>query len=392
MKLKRVYEKPKTSVLILGPRGTGKSTFVKDDAKPDLSIDLLKTSTYRELSLHPSRLEDWVSHLKPHQWVLIDEVQKIPELFDEVHRLIENFRIRFILTGSSARKIKQTNVNLLAGRAVSKKMLPLCLHEINGKFSIEHLLSSGCLPRAVTEPDSENVNDFLFSYVETYLKEEIFQEGLVRNLQDFSRFVELAGQYHGQILNYENLSRELGKSGDTIKAWFQILQDTLVGYLIEPYPLHLYPKETKHPRFYYFDCGVARAAEGIQDLTEIPERKGFYFETLILNELKVYFEVRRKHYKIFFYNVSTLGDIDFIVEVKRKSLSTPAQLVAIEVKLTKVWKPEFEKVLNTVLEHKKTRVTGALAIYLGNRQLTKNKLQILPVVQFVEMLWRDELF
>lgn len=391
LKYARVYEKAKTSILLLGPRGTGKSTFIREETKPDVIIDLLKQSTFRQLSLNPSDLEELVGHLKAKRIVLIDEIQKIPSLMDEVHRLIELRGLVFFLTGSSARKLKKEGANLLAGRALSKKMYPLCLREIGKTKSIRSLLFSGCLPRSVTEPDKEIINDFLFTYVETYLKEEIFQEGLTRNLIEFSRFIELAGQFHGQILNFENLAREIGKSGDTIKSWFQILQDTLVGQMIEPYPLRLIPKESKHPKFYYFDCGVARAAEGIKDIGDIPERLGFYFETLILNELKVYFEVRKKPYKIFYYSVSSYGDIDFIIEIKRKTMSAPAQFVALEVKFSKTWKAEYEKVLERVHNLCPKQMIKSLGVYLGENRLTKAHVDVLPLETFVDLLWQDKL-
>lgn len=391
MKYKRVYSVPPTSILLLGPRGTGKSTFIKSEVKPDFIIDLLKNSSFRPLSLNPSLLEEWVAHLKSGQSILIDEIQKIPALLDEVHRLIEDRQLHFILTGSSARKLKKSSANLLAGRALSKKMYPLTLYEIGNKFSLEQLLNSGCLPRAVTEKNTEILQEYLFSYVETYLKEEIFQEGLTRNLNDFTKFIELAGRYHGQILNLENIAREVGKSGDTVKSWFQILKDTLVGYTIDPYPLNLMPKESKHPRFYFFDCGVARAAEGISTLSEIPERKGFYFETLILNELKTYFEVKKKQHKIFYYSVSSWGDLDFVIEVKKKTMSAPSQLIGIEVKYSKVWKPEFDKVLSKILTERKKQMIKSIGIYTGDKRLTRNSIEVLPLNLFIELLWSGKL-
>lgn len=391
-KFKRVYEKPKSSILLLGPRGIGKSTFIKDAAKPDLIIDLLKQETFRKLSLNPSLIEEMVAHLKSEQTVLIDEIQKIPALLDEVHRLIEDRHIIFLLTGSSARKLKKSGANLLAGRALSKKMYPLCLKEIDQDRSIQNLIFSGCLPKVVTLSDKDSINDFLFTYVETYLKEEVFQEGLVRNLNEFSKFVELAGQYHGQILNFENIARELGKSGDTIKSWFQILQDTLVGQLIEPYPLKIEVKETKHSKFYYFDCGVARAALGIQDLEDIPDQRGFYLETIILNELRTYFEVHRKKHKIFYYSISSGGDIDFIVETKKKTISSPAQFVGIEIKFTKKWNTDFEKTLHKVKLKCENKMVKSIGIYLGDQRLTKKNIEILPIYQFIDLLWKGEIF
>lgn len=392
VKFKRIYEKPLSSILLLGPRGTGKSTFIKTEAQPNLIIDLLKQETYRKLSLNPSLLEEMVSHLKPQHSVLIDEIQKIPALLDEVHHLIEDKNIIFYLTGSSARKLKKDGTNLLAGRALSKKMFCLSLKEIGQAKSIQSLLFSGSLPKVVTEPNNDQINDFLFTYVETYLKEEVFQEGLTRNLNEFSKFIEIAGQYHGQIVNLANLSREIGKSGDTIKSWFQILQDTLIGQLIEPYPLKIAAKETKHQRFYYFDCGVARAAQGISAIEEIPEQRGFYLETIILNEIKIYLEVQRKKYKIFYYSISSFGDLDFIIETKKKTISAPAQFVGIEIKFSKTWKPEYEKLLLKVKENKPQQMQKAIGIYLGTQRLTRGPIDVLPIYQFVDELWKGQIF
>lgn len=392
MKFDRIYKRSEKSTLLLGPRGTGKSTFFKNELKPDLTLDLLRHSTFRQLSLDPSSLEAMVSHLKKKQSVFIDEIQRLPELLNEVHRLIEEKGLVFFLTGSSARKLRRAGTNLLAGRAASKKIFPLCLREIGGSRPLEYLIEFGQLPKAVTETDGRAANEFIFSYVETYLKEEIFQEALVRNLSEFSKFVELAGQYHGQILNFENISRELGKSGDTVKSWFQILQDTLVGYILEPYPLNIVARESKHPRFYYFDCGVARAAEGLTSLTEAAERRGHYFESIILNELKVYLEVQGLPYKIYYYSAANTGDIDFIVELKKKSISSPAKLVCIEVKLAKNWKPEFGNILQKIQAEKPKEIIKTIGIYSGDRRLTKGALSILPLDDFVSLLWKEEFF
>jgi uncharacterized protein len=388
----RVYEVPKASILLLGPRGTGKSTFIKMTAKPDLTIDLLKQVVFRNLSLNPSSIEELTNHLKPGQTVLIDEIQKVPELLDEVHRLIEDKKLIFFLTGSSARKLKKTGANLLAGRAISKKFFPLTLKELGPSFNVSQLLFSGTLPKAINAENKDAVNDFLFTYVETYLKEEVFQEAVTRSLNEFSKFVELAGQYHGQIINFENLSREIGKSGDTVKSWFQILQDTLVGQVIESYQLGIAPKETKHPKFYYFDCGVARAAQGVESIEDVPEQRGFYLESLILNELRSYFEVCRKRYKIFYYSISSYGDLDFIIEVKKKTISSPAQFIGLEIKFSKIWKSDYEKVLLKIKEHCPSQMLKAVAIYTGEQRLSRQGIDIFPIQQFIDQLWKHKIF
>lgn len=391
MKFKRIYSFPKTSILLFGPRGTGKSTYVKEVLKPDLTIDLLQSKFQRALSINPSHLEELTGHLKESQVVFIDEIQKIPELLDEVHRLIEEKKLTFILTGSSARKLRKAGVNLLAGRALSKKMFPLTLFEIGGTKKIDQILQNGSLPKSVLEKNDELADEYLASYVQTYLKEEVFQEGLTRNLAQFSHFIELAGQYHGMILNFENIAREVGTSGDTIKSWFQILEDTLIGIQLPAYRLNIAKKETKHSRFFFFDPGVARAAEGLSNLAESPERKGFYFEGVILNELRAYAEVHKKKWSIYYYNVPSSGDMDFIIETKKKSISQPAEFITLEVKLAKKWDSKFEKMSNSIKESCPKNLKRMLAIYLGDKRLTKNGIEIFPLDQFISELWNKGL-
>ena len=392
MNFKRIYPVFNKSTLLLGPRGTGKSTYVKAEVKPDLFIDLLKTSTYKILQKNPSEVEDMVAHLKPNQVVFIDEIQKIPPLLNEVHRLIEDLKLRFVLTGSSARKLKSSGVNLLAGRAINRKFFPLTLCEIGGKKKLNELIFSGTLPTAVNLSTEEEINDYLFSYVDTYLKEEVFQEGLVRNLSHFTQFIEIAGQYHAQIVNYENISRELALSGDTIKSWFQILEDTLIGFYLEAYKLNIKPKETRHPKFYFFDPGVARAAEGNRTLDPVSEKRGFYFETLILNELKTYIEVRQKDYKIYYYSLPGQGDVDFIIETQKKTLSKPSQFVLINVKHGKMWNSTFNKLSAEIKKKCGQRCKKMIGIYQGSLILTKDGHEIFPVLEFVEKLWQGKLF
>ncbi len=391
MRFSRLYQKPEKSILLLGPRGIGKSTFIRDEVKPALTIDLLKSVNARALSKNPSELEDMTAHLKPKQTVFIDEIQKIPELLDEVHRLIEEKNLTFILTGSSARRLKKNGVNLLGGRALQRRMFPLSMKELGSYKKVTELLTCGQLPTAVNLEDMPSVNDYLFSYVEAYLKEEVLQEGLVRNLTDFGKFIEMAGQYHGQILNFENIAREVGKSGDTIKSWFQILEDTLVGSYLEAYPLNIFPRESKHPKFYFFDNGVARASEGLRNLELMPEKRGFYLELVILNELKIYREITGADFRIFYYNVNSIGDIDFIIETKRKSLSSASQFMTLEIKHTKKWNSDFQKMSLNIRAKVPLRLQRMLAIYLGDTRLTKNEIDIFPLNSFIKALWDGEL-
>lgn len=386
---KRAYPILDDSLLILGPRGVGKSTFVEDQIKPDLSLDLLNAKTYRKLSLDPSSLEELVAPLKKNQIVFIDEIQKIPALLDEVHRLIESKKIKFIMTGSSARKLKRGGANLLAGRALGLKMYPLTLHELVD-YKINDVLKYGTLPSVFKK--GKAIEEYLYSYVENYLKEEIFQESLSRNLNRFSLFTQAAGQYHGQILNYENISREIGLSGDTINSWFQILEDTLVGSRLSAYTPGVFKRENKHPKFYWFDSGVAWATTG-NNFDEIPaEYKGYQFEALILNELRTYFEVSRKKYEIMYFAVPQIGDIDFIIRTRRKTLSQSEQIVTVEVKSSAKLKNGFDKMNQALAEKIPQKIKAQFAVYLGQEHMKKKGLEVLPLNLFIKKLWQNELF
>lgn len=391
MEFKRCYAPFTQSTFLLGPRGVGKSTFIRETCAPRLTIDLLRSSDYLRLSRNPSELEDLVGPLKKGDRVFIDEIQRVPELLNEVHRLIELKGLVFFLTGSSARRLRAKGVNLLAGRALMRKMFPLTIAEIGGKRNLPDLLLRGTLPMAINCKSNEMAEDFLASYVSTYLKEEIHQEALVRQLDSFSRFVEIAGQYQGQVLNFESLAREVGKSGDTIQAWFQILRDTLVGEFVEAYPLGVFPRETTHPKFYFFDSGVARVAAGIRDFSDSPETRGYFFECLILNELRAYLEVYKKTFKIGYVMNPSLGDIDFVIELRKKSMSAPAHIALVEVKLTKKWDSRFEKMSFAVSERTKNKVVRNLAVYLGDRRMKRGSLEIFPLDAFISELWRGNL-
>ncbi len=161
--------------------------------------------------------------------------------------------------------------------------------------------------------------------------------------------------------------------------------------MIQPYPLKISSKESKHPKFYYFDCGIARAAQGIQDISDIPEQRGYYLETIILNELKTYFEIRRKKYKIFYYSISSMGDLDFIIEIKKKTLSMPASFIGIEIKHSKKWLSDYEIILDKVKKNYPKQMLKAIGIYLGDTRLTRNHIDILPINDFISLLWEDKI-
>jgi len=242
------------SIFLFGPRGTGKSTWVKQTYPNALYFDLLETDVYKSFLARPARLEKYIPE-GFRDYVVIDEVQRVPELLNEVHRLIENKKIKFILTGSSPRKLRKGGYNLLAGRALLHHMYPLTAMEMKGDFYWEKALTQGMLPRA-QEDDFKN---YLQSYVRIYLDQEIQQEGLTRRLDDFSRFLEVASFSQAQILNTSNVAREAEIKRMTVKGYFQILEDLLIGYMLPPFTKRAKRRLVNHPKFYYFDPGVFRA-------------------------------------------------------------------------------------------------------------------------------------
>ena len=242
------------SCFLFGPRGTGKSWLVESAYKNAMLFDLLDSEVCARLAASPRRLEESIpSSFK--KWVIIDEIQKMPELLNEVHRLIEKRGLKFILTGSSARKLRSKNTNLLAGRAATEYLYPLTAEELKSDFSLKKSLSFGHLPMACR---AKNPQRFLSGYVHTYLKEEIQQEALTRNLPAFARFLEAAGFSQGAPLNVTNTARDCGIRRKAAEAYFSILRDTLISYELRPFIKRAKRKLSQSPKFYFFDAGFFR--------------------------------------------------------------------------------------------------------------------------------------
>ncbi len=299
----------KQSFFLFGPRGTGKTSWIKRHFSSALYIDLLKTQDYALLQSNPSRLETMV--LAHHsEWTVIDEVQKVPALLDEVHRLIENHKRCFVLSGSSARKLKRGGANLLAGRAILYHMHPLIATEIGETFDVVKALQYGLLPHSYLQ---DNPKDFLESYMGTYLKEEVLQEGLVRNIGGFSRFIEIASFSQGNQLNLTAIAQECGISQKIVREYFEILEDLLIAVQIPCFTKRAQRKLVQHPKFYYFDAGVYHYIRPRGPL-DIPEEiGGAAFETLFLQHLRAIIDYERLDLKIYFWRTATQIEIDFIV-------------------------------------------------------------------------------
>ncbi len=272
----------KKSVLLLGPRGTGKSFYMRNQIDNLFILNLLKSSEYLSLSQNPSSLEG-ILEAHPNRIIAIDEIQKVPALLDEVHRLIEEKNGRFLLTGSSARKLRAGSVNLLAGRAWLARMFPFNYFELGKKWNLEKALRFGTLPVVY---QSEDPMEDLDSYIQTYIEAEVKAEGLVRKLPAFSRFLKVAALTQGELLNYQGISSDAGVPVTTIKEHFQILEDTLIGYTLAPWLESKKRKAIQTGKFYFFDNGVVNFLSELFPESENSPVWGNRFETLIINEIR----------------------------------------------------------------------------------------------------------
>lgn len=322
---------PKKSFFLFGPRQVGKSTFLKQKfpESKTLYYNFLLNSEYMKHVTDPTLFRNQVIHRDCNQhYVIIDEVQRLPEILNEVHYILEETKNPpiFCLSGSSARKLRRGQANLLAGRALSYKMFPLSVREIGKDFDLTKALRYGTLPAVYSDPES--AEDILRSYTETYIQEEIKAEALVRNLAGFVSFLKLAAIHNGEILNFANIARETGNSQPSVKEYFQILEDTLIGNFLMPYSKSFRRRLVSHPKFYFFDIGVKRALEQSLSL-EIQSKTsefGKSFEHFLLLEVIKYNHYYQRDLELSFYRTSAGAEVDLIIQKPDRSL------IAIEIK------------------------------------------------------------
>lgn len=324
---KRLLERPlkaDQSFFLFGPRGTGKTSWIRAQLREALVIDLLETSAFIDLSARPDRLEQMIPP-DFSNWIVIDEVQKIPALLNEVHRLIESKGYRFILTGSSARSLKKKGVNLLAGRALSFKMFPLTAVELGKDFHLRNSLQFGHLPYVYSKRSEQAILDYLEAYTQTYLREEVIQEGLTRNVGAFSRFLEVASFSQASVINMSEIARETSIHRKVIEDYFQIVEDLLLAERIPIFTKRAKRKLITHSKFFFFDVGVYRTLRprGLYDSPE--EGDGAAFETLLYQELQAINHYFNFQYKMYFWRTIDKVEVDFV-------LYGPRGILAFEVK------------------------------------------------------------
>lgn len=324
------------NLFLFGARGTGKSTLLKQlfPQKDTLWLDLLSEKDEERFGRNPDELSK-VLEKKKYTRVIVDEIQKSPKLLDIVQIEIEKKQSQFILTGSSARKLKRGAANLLGGRAFTFHLFPLTYRELDERFDLLHALQFGTLPQIFSYKTQDDVMEYLRGYVTSYLKEEILVEQLVRDLDPFRDFIEVAAQTNGQIINFAKLSREVGVDDKTIKSYYQILEDTLVGFFLPPFHRSIRKRQREAPKFYLFDTGVKRAIEKTLRIQLTPQTYGFgnAFEHLVISEcfrlneyLKLDFSfsyLRTKDGVEIDLIIERPGKRDILVEIKSKIKITP---------------------------------------------------------------------
>lgn len=305
------------SFFLFGARNTGKTHLIRHRlAGPEvLYLDLLLPELSEELSLHPGGLAQRVAAISGLKWVIIDEVQKIPKLLDVVHQLIESTSLRFVLTGSSARKLRRGAANLLGGRAFERRLFPLTAREMGDQFDLIEALEWGMLPR-VPSLGHEARRDFLKAYTHTYLQEEITVEQIVRKLDPFRRFLRVAGQMSGQIVNFAKVGREIGSNVPSVQTYFQIIEDTYLGTMLDAFDHSVRKRQRKSPKFYLFDTGVMRALNNALTVELRPQTYAFgvAFEHFVLHEIWRLASYQGKDYQFSYLRTQAGVEIDLVVE------------------------------------------------------------------------------
>lgn len=334
--IQRLFKYSKShSFFLFGPRGVGKTHWMRESFSREQTewIDLLKPSVLERFQSDLSAFDNLLKNLSPKiTWIVIDEIQKLPELLDSVHSAIENgCKQNFALTGSSARKLKRSKANLLAGRALWNNLHTFSFIELGNTFNLERALRWGMLPKVWNESDEEIRNDYLDSYLQTYLNEEILAEQIIRNLQPFRKFLRIAAQSNTKLLNYEKIGRDVGADGVTIKNYFLILEDTLLGRMLYPFQTSFRKRLTQAPKFYFFDTGLVRS---LQNLTQMPLQPstssyGDLFEQFVVNEFFKLNDYFKRKYEFSYIRTKDDAEIDLVIE--RPGLP----ILAVEIKSTK---------------------------------------------------------
>jgi predicted AAA+ superfamily ATPase len=373
--VQRILSAPNASFFLLGPRGTGKTTWIGQRFPDAPTYDLLRADEHVRLARDPAAFGRECAALPERSWIVVDEVQRVPALLDEVQRLMTARHQRFVLSGSSARKLRRGGANLLAGRAEIRNLMPFTHAELDFERGLEATLEHGLLPLAVA---AVKPRAFLKAYVETYLREEILAEAIVRQIGPFARFLEVAARVNGQVVNVTALARDAEVARPTVQNYFQILIDTLIASWLPAWREKKKVRQVAHPKLYLFDCGVARHLAGYGHLPIHPEERGFLLETFLLHELRAHLHYHELDFPMFFWRTHDGTEVDFVVETAKGP-------VAIEVKSSARWDARFGASLARFrTEHPGTR--ASFGVYCGARAQEVGSVRVFPWRTFLREL------
>ena len=373
----------KKSHFLFGARGTGKSFLISQQLKQKAEIiSLLDSDLYLQLQQQPGKLQK-IIQASDHDWVVIDEIQRIPELLNQVHLLLQNDsaskKLRFLLTGSSARKLKKENANMLGGRARKAALFPLTIKELLNEdiFDLDKYLLSGGLPAVYLS--SEPYQD-LRDYIETYLVDEIKTEAGVRNLPAFSRFLRVAGLCNGQQINFVKVGNDTQVHANTIREYFQIIEDTLLGFMVLPWKEGNKRKSVATSKFYFADCGLANAVSEIKQIAQDTERFGALLEQAVAKEIVAYLKYSGLSDDLTYWRTSTGIEVDFVV----------GSHTAIEVKSSQNSTKRDHKNLKKISEEGDFK--NLIVVSRVPKAMVVEGVHHLPLEVFVQMLWDKKFF
>lgn len=371
----RALSIPKGHFFLLGPRGTGKTAWCSEQFKSALRIDLLNAAILREYSSRPERLIAYVAANPDRKQIVIDEIQKLPQLLDAVHLLIERKTgQQFVLTGSSARKLRRQGTNLLGGRAAQKHLHPYMAYELGKSFDLRKALANGLLPVvwAASEP-----GEILQAYNGLYLREEVQMEGLVRNAGDFARFLETMSFAHAAVLNLANIARESHINRKTVENYLQILEDLLLGFRLEVFTRRARRELAGHPKFYFFDTGIFRANRPRGPLDSPSELSGPALEGLVAQHLYAWCDYTSREHQLHYWHTRTGVEVDFVVY-------GDLGLFAIEVKNSNRIRPEDLRGLRAFADdYPQSR---RYFLYQGDERLLIEGVLCMPCDEFLRAL------
>jgi uncharacterized protein len=381
MPIDRIFAAPSQSFFLLGPRGSGKSTWLRAAFADAKWFNLLDEGLFQRLLAYPEQFAGELRTLAAGSWVVVDEVQRLPNLLNEAHRFIEESELRFVLCGSSARKLKAAGVNLLAGRALRRHMHPFVPEELGSRFALEDALRHGLLPVVWSSPEKMET---LSAYGQLYLSEQIQAEALVRNLPGYARFLPVAALFHGQTLNVTSLARDSGVSRTTVSSYLDILEETLMCFRVSGYEAKLRVRERKLPKLYWCDPGLVRAARGARG-SVTPEERGALFEGLVAQLIRAYRDYRQLCADFHYWSPAgtRATEVDFLLDMD-------GEFVAVEAKAGSTFSQSWCRGLRAVQSlpglRRRLIVTGG-----GPAMRTEDGIDVLPLGEFSQLLAAGDL-